>query len=246
MTTTQSTNYITMQTNLSNAKTIHLTTIQFPEVQLQTRDAHKLRGYFGTIFKEHSPLLHNHYENGGFRHRYPMVQYKVIRKVPTLVAIDEGAELLTSLFLKISEITINDKTYSIHSKNIKSTKEKLGFAEGLNEFTFETLWMALNQENYKKFKSLNNSEKNEMLNKILNGHVLSFFKQMGIFLEKNQRLISRVFVQSKSTKFKNQAMMAFSGGFVINADLPDHIGLGKAVSRGFGTIRSGPSTTINY
>jgi hypothetical protein len=31
-------------------------------------------------------------------------------------------------------------------------------------------------------------------------------------------------------------MLAFSGSFVCNATLPDYIGLGKAVSRGFGCI----------
>ena len=69
--------------------------IQFPEITLKTRDAHKLRGYFGNLFKEYSPLLHNHYETGELRYKYPLVQYKVLDKVPTLVAIKEGAQLLT-------------------------------------------------------------------------------------------------------------------------------------------------------
>ena len=54
------------------------TIIKFPEISLKTRDAHKLRGYFGNIFKEHSPLLHNHFEDGTNRYAYPLVQYKVI------------------------------------------------------------------------------------------------------------------------------------------------------------------------
>jgi len=41
--------------------------IKFPEIQLQTRDAHKLRGYFGNLFKQQSPILHNHYEDGRLR-----------------------------------------------------------------------------------------------------------------------------------------------------------------------------------
>jgi Cas6b N-terminal domain len=40
-----------------------LTTIRFPEIHLPVRDAHKLRGYFGEVFRSHSPLLHNHYED---------------------------------------------------------------------------------------------------------------------------------------------------------------------------------------
>ena len=57
---------------------LHLTTIRFPEIALRTRDAHKLRGYFGNLFQEHSPLLHNHWEDGTSRYAYPLVQYKVV------------------------------------------------------------------------------------------------------------------------------------------------------------------------
>ena len=87
-------------------KSIHITTIQFPEIKLQTRDAHKLRGYFGNLFKEHSPLLHNHYENGTFRHRYPLVQYKILNGIPSLVAAEEGAELLTRMCMKFMPKTL--------------------------------------------------------------------------------------------------------------------------------------------
>lgn len=59
--------------------------IKFPEINLQTRNAHKLRGYFGNVFKEHSPLLHNHFEDGKNRYAYPLIQYKVIKNIPVLV-----------------------------------------------------------------------------------------------------------------------------------------------------------------
>ena len=80
------------------------TIIQFPDIKLQTRDAHKLRGYFGNLFKEQSPLLHNHYADGKARYAYPLVQYKVIDNMPVLVGFQQGGELLVSLFLKIEEI----------------------------------------------------------------------------------------------------------------------------------------------
>lgn len=54
------------------------TIIKFPEINLQTRDAHKLRGYFGNVFKEHSPLLHNHFEDGKNRYAYPLKHKKGI------------------------------------------------------------------------------------------------------------------------------------------------------------------------
>ena len=86
------------------------TIIHFPDIRLKTRDAQKLRGYFGNLFKEHSPLLHNHYQDGTTRFAYPLVQYKVIKNVPMLVGLEEGADLLISLFLKIRELDIEENT----------------------------------------------------------------------------------------------------------------------------------------
>ncbi|MAN25796.1 MAG: DNA repair protein, partial [Mesonia sp.] len=72
-------------TTSTTTQELQICRIKFPEIKLQTRDAHKLRGYFGNLFKQQSPILHNHYEDGRFRYKYPSVQYKIINKVPTLI-----------------------------------------------------------------------------------------------------------------------------------------------------------------
>ncbi|WPR77958.1 CRISPR-associated endonuclease Cas6 [Algoriphagus sp. NG3] len=217
---------------------ISITRIQFPEIKLLTRDAHKLRGYFGNLFKEHSPILHNHYEDGSLRYRYPAVQYKVLNGVPTLIGIGEGAGLLPQLFLKIREITLDGDTYPISSKNIQHNQQQIGFSEELQSYSFDTLWMALNQDNHKTYIHLASAiEKKKMLNSIIVGHVLSLFSNMNIMLDPDQRLMAMTQLQEKSTKFKDNTMIAFTGEFVINAHIPDGLGLGKSVSRGFGTVK---------
>jgi len=211
--------------------------IKFPEIKLQTRDAHKLRGYFGNLFKEHSPILHNHYEDGRFRYKYPSIQYKVIDNVPMLLGVGEGAELLPKLFLKIKELDIDGKKYGVTSKNIELQNEEIGYSNILNEYTFATLWMALNQKNHPKYQGLKNeTAKHEMLNAILVGHILSFFRNTGVELSPSERLFAKTDLKEKSTMFKENKMIAFSGTFIVNAKLPAEIGLGKSVSRGFGTI----------
>jgi len=98
--------------------------------------------------------------------------------------------------------------------------------------------MGLNQTNYTKYHKLESEvEKQEMLNAILVGHILSFFRNTGVELNANERLMAKVNVEEKSTQFKENKMIAFSGSFIVNALLPDEIGLGKSVSRGFGTIK---------
>jgi len=221
-------------------KPLQLTRIKFPDIQLQTRDAHKLRGYFGNLFKEHSPLLHNHYNSGQLRYRYPLIQYKVIDKVPMLIGIEEGAELLPQLFLKIKELDIDGKTYPVNAKNIETQKETVGFSEDLHEYQFQTLWMALNQKNHQKYVQLKTKkEKDRMLNRLIVGNILGFYSNIKLQLAPEERLLAKVNIQEKSTKFKGNEMLAFSGSFVVNALLPDNIGLGKSVSRGFGTVIKG-------
>jgi hypothetical protein len=211
------------------------TIIRFPEVDLLTRDAHKLRGYFGNFFRDKSELLHNHMGNGEFRYRYPQVQYKVIEGTPTLVGISDGASLLTELFLKIREIDIDGMKYQVHQKNIEARQVDPGASVAPNTYRFETLWMGLNQNNHNHYTEANSLEREKLLEKILIGNCLSFLKEMGVFVK--TRLQARASLREKQTRFKNTRMVAFEGMFEINANLPDWIGLGKQVSRGFGTIR---------
>ncbi len=132
------------------------TIIKFPDLSFRTRDAHKLRGYFGHLFKEHF------------------------------------------------------------------------------EYRFETLWMALNENNYRNYVKSNQSEKEKLLKKVLTGNILSFYK--GINYWTKQEILLKTRLEEHKTQFKDKTMLAFRGSFVCNAILPDYIGLGKAVSRGFGTI----------
>ncbi len=215
---------------------IQTTKIKFSDINLHTRDAHKLRGYFGNLFKEKSPLLHNHFESGQNRYAYPLVQYKIINKTPHLIGLNEGAELLIELFLKIKEIKIEEKLYPIYSKNITNQLSIIGIDSNLNEYKFQTLWMALNQNNFNKYINLlPGKEKKDFLEKVLIGNILSFFKYMNYKAE--ERIYVKLNFTEKETLFKNRQMIAFAGTFTTNVLLPDLIGLGKAVSRGFGTIK---------
>ncbi len=210
------------------------TIIQFPDIELQPRDAHKLRGYFGNLFQEHSPLLHNHYADGSSRYAYPLVQYKVIDKVPVLLGFQEGADLLISLFLQIREIDIEGQRYPVLAKNIQQKQCELSVNKQLYNYSFKTLWMALNQENFKKYEELDVPDRAGFLNHQLQNNILSFYK--GLSFRTDERIMVITRLEEKQTLFKNHSMLAFAGQFTSNAYLPKWTGIGKAVSRGFGTV----------
>ena len=214
---------------------IQQTIIRFPEIKLQSRDAHKLRGYFGNLFREKSGLLHNHLGNGELRYAYPQVQYKVINDIPMLVGISEGAELLQQLFMQIRELHIDQKVWPVNQKNIEDRAIDIGVVEMPLTYRFESLWMALNQQNHVLYKKSKRNDMKRMLEKTLVGNCLSFFKSMDLFVEK--KIMASVSVHEKTTRFKNNRMIVFDGEFQANVLLPDYIGIGKQVARGFGTIK---------
>jgi len=211
------------------------TIIKFPEIELKTRDAHKLRGFFGNVFKDHSPLLHNHFEDGTNKYAYPLVQYKVINNTPCLVGLLDGAKLLIGLFLKIGHIDIDGTGYIVSSKNISTKILEISSFTKLTDYKFETLWIALNQKNHRLYLEIKDKgDKNEFLNRQLQNNILSFYKGIG-FVATERIMVTGKYIE-KSTQLKNRQLLAFSGSFTTNATIPDLVGLGKFVSRGFGTV----------
>jgi hypothetical protein len=214
---------------------IHQTIIRFPEIRLATRDAQKLRGYFGTLFRDHSPLLHNHLETGESAYRYPIVQYKVLAGIPTLMGLNEGADLLPQLFLKIKTLELGGQSYPVLQKNIENKIIDIGLTDELQAYRFETLWMALNQQNFASYIQEDEECKLRHLKSILIGNILSFYKAMN-YRAQNTVMVKLKVTGQKETEFKNNTMSVFEGEFVTNCLLPNSIGLGKQTARGFGTI----------
>jgi len=210
------------------------TTLNFPEIRLHQRDGHKLRGYFARQFGEESDLFHNHEKDGRAIYRYPRIQFKVVSGSPVVVGIAEGAQMLVQRFLDIKELDIEGETYTLHHKHLQSGEVEVGVRNALYEYQFVTPWMALNQENYKQWLNMDERKRQDKLERILKGNILSFFSALDYF--EQQQIMLHIHMEAVPTTFKNQRMTAFKGKFVTNVQLPDYIGLGKSVSRGYGTV----------
>jgi len=210
------------------------TTLNFPEIRLHQRDGHKLRGYFARQFGDESDLFHNHEKGGKAIYRYPRIQFKVVAGNPVVVGIADGADMLVQRFLRIKELDIEGKVYALHHKHLQSGEVEVGVRDALHEYQFATPWMALNPENYKKWLDMDERGRQDKLQRILVGNIISFFK--GIGYHEAQQIMLHIHTQPVATAFKNQQMTAFKGKFVTNVLLPDFIGLGKSVSRGYGTV----------
>ena len=213
---------------------MYYTLLQFPQIHLPRRDGHKLRGYFAKTFGESSDLYHNHREDGSSIYRYPHIQFKVVQDHPMVIGINQGASLILQRFLDIREIVISGKQYSLDQKNMSSQEIHLGIKAELYQYYFESPWMALNQSNHAKYIAADSLVRKALLSSILTGNILSLYKSTDCMI--TERILLTHDLRQVTTNFKNQKMLAFIGSFVTNAVLPDHIGLGKSVSRGYGTI----------
>ena len=194
----------------------------------------KLRGYFATAYNDRK--LFHHHDGDSFIYRYPLVQYKVIGKTPTIVAIQEGVKEVTSLYADMNSIMIDSTRYDVYEKSMAIKKQEIGESDKFFHYRFITPWFALNQKNYRSYRELSSrAEKEEFLSRILVGNILSLSKSLGYTVRK--RLKCAINVKSRGSMLKNVKIMVFSGKFAVNFRLPDYIGLGKSVSRGFGTIK---------
>jgi hypothetical protein len=214
---------------------MHQVTITFPELHFRQSAGHKIRGYFATWWREKSDLLHNHTSDGKNIYRYPLVQYKVLRSTPAIIGLGEGAKLLVEMFLNLEELVIENETYPLANKNIRSQKVEIGLSDKQHNYQFLSPWMALNPKNYHEYIEAGEEEKERILKSILIRNVLAFFKATEVWLDGKLEVDIRV--QAIPANFKSQKMVAFKGSFKINALLPDLIGLGKSTSRGYGTIQ---------
>lgn len=206
--------------------------VKFKNININTREGVKLRGYFANKYKEQE-LMHNHVEDK-LIFSYPKVQYKIIQNNPIICGILEGAKLVSKAAIETNELTLNGQAYEAYEKEIIRKKAEFGLYDDYIEYEFVTPWLALNQNNIERYKASKQIEREELLKKILIGNIISLSKGIGYTIE--DTVYAWVDLKESIVKFKNIEMTAFKGKFRTNFIIPDYIGLGKSVSRGFGTV----------
>lgn len=203
---------------------------------ISSNDADKIRGYIGRKFIDDS-FLHHHTENNKLIYSYPVVQYKVIDSNPLLIGIKDGVESLWKVFDDMSELNLDNTAHEIFDKKSLLKQVHIGILDNQIPYSFLTPWLALNEKNYDKYQRLGSwANKKELLEKILIGNIISMSKSLGYTvpepIKANIQNIKEI-----QTKLKGTPMLGFLGAFSVNFEIPDYWGIGKSVSRGFGTVK---------
>lgn len=189
-------------------------------------------------------LAHNHFVEGGVNYRYPYIQYKNIDGKATVIAIHEGVALLQhKLPRAATELTIGKHKITMKLEQLVIKKNSLHFSEQPIHYRI-TRWLPLNSKNYKEYTELLAlTDKICMLEHILLGNMLSFFKSVEWYVDESIRCVITSIESTKQVTHKDVKMTCLDITFATNVLLPDNIGLGKSVSMGFGTIKK--IATIN-
>jgi len=142
---------------------------------------------------------------------------------------------LQSIYNQYDKITLDGNSYQIFTKEIILKEEDFGISTNNLKYKFLTPWFALNEENYRRYKNYNYSERADQLKSILIRNIMAIAKTFQYFVE--SKIMVNTNLKETSIKFKGKDIIGFLGTFQVNFNLPDYIGLGKSVSRGFGTIK---------
>lgn len=190
----------------------------------------KFRGYMAHLFFNVSEF-HHHTANS---YHYPLIQYKKIDNKIGIIGIGKYADIISRSISNVEHITTEDQKIPIN--NIRITNTSFVQQSGLHMYRFSSPWLALNEQNYEKFKTLTKHERKKLLEKILVGNILSMYKGVGIFVE-NKIEVNILKQFSKQITVHQNQFVGFSLDFACNTNLPEYVGLGKSVSKGYGAIQ---------
>jgi len=219
-------------------KKLRIMRVTYPDIQVPQWQGRKLRGFFASGMEPGS-LLHNHGESGMEIYRYPLVQYKIVGKTPTILALEEGIREVHPLVMEQQELLLGERRYSCGRVNIDLSTEIIGDIAEMQRYRFCSPWFGLNQSNYRSYERVGTDERQAILSRVLVGNLLSLAKGMGLRVE--GRLEVQPHLEERPVRFKDEVVLGFAGTFSANYLIPDLVGIGKSVSRGFGSVRQAVS-----
>ncbi len=219
--------------------TINNSNIQYISIALTTDKPVRKTPYQvkGSIMKKYPksdivPML-----NGSYRKKYlyPRVQVKILNEKIYFLGIGEGVNPVKRLIKNLKILDFGNITFDI--KEIVSSEN--GVFKQTNEihkYKFITPWVALNKSNSRIYLKTPNNNKRSFLNKLLGKNLIFLSKEFNIELGCN--ILTDVDLDINSLdNCKETKDLGFEGYFFTNFILPNFIGLGNGITRGYGSFQ---------
>lgn len=219
---------------MHNSTTIRTLQLTFNH-DIYARQIPNWRGAFIEMAGLDNDLFHNHKGDEGLHYRYPLIQYRMYKGRACIFALQEGVDAIQQA-LSRNEWVINwqgqEKRLSVEDMRLQEYDLRM---LGQPKMYKLIKWLALNEENYKRWlKAKNLVERIGIMENALYGHIHHFCQSMGYtFPESLELNLQDIQLREKVTCHK-VPLLAFNITYDCNVLLPNGIGLGKAVSHGFG------------
>ncbi len=180
----------------------------------------------------------------GHDYFYPRLQYKIVRGSPLIAAINEGCRLLWDIYDKLDEANDQQSDWKITEKRLIERKAPFGLCDGFVKYRILTPWLALPEDGFKTFLVQENGNREKMLARALEGHLRAISKSLGYSIDGDIRI--KVIPKSEYIFQRDIHFAGFFGSFVANFEIPNFLGLGKSVSRGYGAIKRVESSSERF
>jgi hypothetical protein len=219
-------------------KKIRVLTVSF-DAEIQGYEIPAFRGAIVQKVGLDKPLFHNHdvVVTDKLTYRYPLIQYKTLGGHPTIMCIEEGVDEVHNFFSQPNwDIEISGRKLELKILDLRLNQFNVQVWDKKFRYRIRN-WVALNSENYTRYQQLESMvERLGMLEAILRANILAFGKGIEWFASKQieTQILSSPVVHIVT--LKKQKVMAFDLEFSTNVFLPNHIGLGKSTSFGFGVV----------
>ena len=183
--------------------------------------------------------------NGSYRKKflYPRIQVKIVDEEILLVGLHQGVDPILVIHEKIKDLNFGDITFDVLEKSIQVSEEAFFFSSSIHKYKFLSNWVALNINTSKKYDLKKDEDKLQYLNNLIAKNIVFIAREMGFELPKN--IYSKISVSDLNPiKLDQNGWRAFDGEFYSNIILPDYIGIGNGITRGYGTINGSHSDDI--
>lgn len=185
--------------------------------------------------------FHNHNNNDNtslqYHYRYPLIQYKRVLQKPMLVFLDECVEEAQKLFSQSNwNLNLKGKAYDVKIEDLSVNQFNVQVWEQTFKYSIRN-WLPITQKNIKEFNSITRiSERIAYLERKLANHLIAFAKGIGYRWEKRIEVHILNIKHESIVQLKGNKLKAFTLDFETNLFVPNYVGLGKSVSRGFGVV----------
>jgi hypothetical protein len=173
--------------------------------------------------------------SGGFEYFYPRLQYKIVRGSPMIAAINEGCNLLWEVYDKIDVAGSNQAEWKITEKRLIEKKAPFGLCSESIKYRFLTPWLALDEDSFKGYINLEDGLREKMLAGIFRDHLGSISKSLGYDFNGNLKI--KLNIKPQYIFQRDIHVGGLFGSFIANFEIPNFLGIGQSVSRGYGTIK---------